>query len=201
MSFLIDVIENKEKKLRKNWLRLSIFKSFIFPSLFFIVFIAVMAVLYSKASLTINNSISVSNIIYVILTFSFIFIIILSIKGLIFWWIYHCAYKKHGATLLLFFLIVTPLLFFREVFEIFFGVLFKSAYIQKIISLEGMNEHGTALYPIVNFILNSFIIYLFCSCVLIVWWFIWSIKLRKINKKLQALLNPLSPPEKVSNFT
>ena len=79
----------------------------------------------------------------------------------LFWVIWHCAYKKPGTKLLMFWLITGP--------------------IQVLLSSLNFFEKSWNVWNKVGLILNlSFFI----------WWYIQSIKLRKINKKIQIQKYP-----------
>ena len=85
------------------------------------------------------------------------YLIVTIFNALSFWWIYHCAYKKMGTALLGFFLIVTPISWSFILWDI----------VQK-------PDAG-----------GWFAVILFWP--FIIWWYVLSYKLRKMNKKAAAL--------------
>jgi hypothetical protein len=97
------------------------------------------------------------------------FISNLIISALFFWWIYHCAYKKHGTMLLTFQLICAAIVL------VFFSIMLLGSIISK--------NFVNPLTPVFN------ILHLLNVC-LSTWWYILSVKLRKVNKKLQGLMSP-----------
>lgn len=80
------------------------------------------------------------------------------VKGIFFWIVFHCAYRKHGIGLLTFYLIAMPFLFLKD-------------YINELRN------------PTRDFwITANFFIF---ESLFLTWWYIASLKLRKDNKNLQ----------------
>lgn len=72
-----------------------------------------------------------------------------------FWWIYHCAYKKHGTALLTFALISAPIYFVRDIIPMF--------------------TKGGPLFICIALFFT----------IIEVWYFVASLRLRKVNARLE----------------
>lgn len=157
MDTSIDILNESERKTRKRWLILTIISCFLRSALL---------ILIGTVYLFITNDPFKE-----ILSYFFSCFFLMTLDTLQFWWVYHCAYKKRGTALLLFFLITSPLL---------------------LIYFLWLIVIGQALGPKIGFtILLSFS----------TWWYILSYKLRNINKKLASLSldQTTSPPKNLSN--
>ena len=190
----------KEKNVRKFWLGFSIFNKFIYPLITFVI-----SNILAHKCINFLNSLYPSEILnsYSLIFMNFIpFMTIITVNALIFWWAYHCAYKKSGTALLLFFLIINPLFF---VIYLSYSLLllflqyspgFTEYWSQLAVQLS--KDFGTDSNALVQFIKNAlnFLITLFIlESILTVVWFISCLKLRKVNKKLKAA----TPSETLSN--
>jgi hypothetical protein len=139
----------KEKKVRKDWLLISVYS----------VFLAFVFSLFS--ALFPQNEEAAKYGFYVLLAEG--------IFSLIFLWIgWHCVYKKHGTKWLTCCLILGPLSIAR--------------------SIPMMINHWAEA----SFNMVVIGIFLFLTAIY-VWWYILSIQLRRINKKIQAQKKSISP--------